>query len=542
MRRIFLTAILIFAGKILNAQQAPAIEWAVCLGGSGTESAATNVKNAGLFGLQVLRTPDGGYVVAGKTNANSGYVTGVHGNNPDMWVIKTDQTGNFQWQKALGGSGFEEAAAITLTNDGGYLMAGSSMIDNGDVLDYFGGGSDLWIAKIDASGNKMWTKNMGSTGTEAAYSVQQTSDGGFIIAGASNGNDIDVTGHHGIWTTYDMWIIKTNSTGDIEWQKSLGGAGDDVGYSIQQTSDGGYIVAGYSDSANGDVTGNHSYWDTNDWTYKPSRDAWVVKLNSTGSIQWQKSLGGSGEDSASSIQQTSDGGYILAGYSNSVDGHVTGNHGSHDFWIAKMDANGSLIWQKSLGGSKTDKAYSIKQTPDGGYVAAGYSFSIDGDVVGHHGNDTGTDYWVVRLNATGDLQWNKSLGGTFGEAAFSLDLTSDGGYVIAGYTNSRDGDVVGLHQNVDATDFWLVKLGSGTLSTLENKYLTDISIYPNPTKNTVTFSENLNHIEVSTLEGRVVLTKPSGNQVDLHLLPASAYILKGVKKDGSTFTKKIIKQ
>jgi hypothetical protein len=124
----------------------------------------------------------------------------------------------------------------------------------------------------------------------------------------------------------------------------------------------------------------------------------------------------------------------------------------------------------------------------------------------------------------------------------SLDLSSDGGYVIAGYTNSRDGDVVGLHQNVDATDFWLVKLGTGILSTLENKYSTDISIYPNPTKNTVTFSENLNHIEISTLEGRVVLTKPSGNQVDLHLLPASAYILKGVKKDGSTFTKKIIKQ
>ncbi|MGG7469299.1 T9SS type A sorting domain-containing protein [Chryseobacterium arthrosphaerae] len=542
MKRIFLISSLILAGKVLNAQQAPSIEWAVCLGGIGFESAATNFNNAGEFGLQVLRTPDGGYVVAGSTDANSGYVTGVHGNNPDMWVVKTDQNGNFQWQKALGGSGFDEAAAITLTSDGGYLLAGSSTIDNGDVLNYFGA-TDVWIAKLDATGNKMWTNNMGSTGTEMAYSVQQTSDGGFIIAGTTSGNNYDVSGHHGIWSSYDMWIVKTNSTGNIEWQKCLGGDGNEVAYSVQQTSDGGYIVGGFSQTNNnGDVTGNHSYWDTNDWAYKPSRDAWVVKLNSTGAIQWQKSLGGSGEDVASSIQQTTDGGYILAGFSDSVNGDVTGNHGKHDFWITKINANGSLVWQKSLGGSKSDKAYSIKQTPDGGYVATGYSFSADGNVTDHHGTDTGHDYWVVRLNTSGDLMWSKSLGGTYGDTAFSLDLTPDGGYVVAGSTSSRDGDVVGLHQNVDATDFWLVKLGAGTLNTQDSKAATAISVYPNPIRDKAFFSENLNDIQVSTLEGSIVLTQSGGQYIDVQGLPASVYILKGVQKSGNMITKKIIKK
>ena len=170
----------------------------------------------------------------------------------------------------------------------------------------------------------------------------------------------------------------------IEWQKSLGGTGSDGATTIQQTADGGYIVAGASISTDGDVTGNHG-----------GNDYWVVKLNSTGTITWQKCLGGTGDDFASSIQQTIDGGYIVAGYSESTNGDVTGNHGGQDYWVIKLDSTGSITWQKSLGGTSQDYAYAIQQTADGGYIVAGYTTSTDGDVTGNHGD---YDYWVVKLS------------------------------------------------------------------------------------------------------------------------------------------------
>ena len=169
----------------------------------------------------------------------------------------------------------------------------------------------------------------------------------------------------------------------IEWQKSLGGTNDENAYSIQQTADGGYIAAGYSKSSNGDVTGNHGFY-----------DYWVVKLDGAGNIQWQKCLGGTSYDQAFSIQQTADGGYVVAGWSYSNDGDVTGNHGGDDYWVVKLDTAGIIQWQKSLGGTNDDYAQSIQQTADWGYVIAGGSGSNDGDVTGNHG---GADYWIVKL-------------------------------------------------------------------------------------------------------------------------------------------------
>ncbi len=176
-------------------------------------------------------------------------------------------------------------------------------------------------------------------------------------------------------------LILQAQTPVISWQKCFGGSKSEEAKSIQQTSDGGYIVAGYSASTNGAVTENHG-----------DSDYWVVKLNSTGNISWQKSFGGSYHDEARSIQQTSDGGYIVAGYSESTDGDVTGNHGDSDYWVVKLNSTGNILWQKSLGGSDDDEANSIQQTSDGGYIVAGYSQSTDGDVTGHHGSFIYSDY------------------------------------------------------------------------------------------------------------------------------------------------------
>ncbi|MDR2458041.1 MAG: hypothetical protein LBD41_06140, partial [Clostridiales Family XIII bacterium] len=190
--------------------------------------------------------------------------------------------------------------------------------------------------------NIEWQKSLGGSQYDSAFFIQQTSDGGFIIAGTGTSNDCDVTGNHG---DDEYWIVKLDSLGTIQWQKSLNGSFGNYANSIQLTSDGGYIIAVYSNSNDGDVTGNHGSYDYS-----------IVKLNSLGTIQWQKSLGGSNHDSANSIQQTSDGGFIIAGQSESNDGDVTGNHGSQDYWIVKLDSLGTIQWQKSLGGSEYDWA------------------------------------------------------------------------------------------------------------------------------------------------------------------------------------------
>jgi len=191
--------------------------------------------------------------------------------------------------------------------------------------------------------------------------------------------------------------LHAQSAPAIEWQKSLGGIIDDVAYCVQQTSDGGYIVGGYAVSNNGDVSLNHG-----------NNDYWIVKLDASANITWQKCLGGSNVDKGYSVEQTSDGGYIVAGESLSIDGNVTGNHGSYDCWIVKLDANGNIMWQKSLGGTLHDSGNSIQQTKDGGFILAGFSYSNDGDVTGNHGN---RDFWIVKLDSAGNITWQKSLGG-----------------------------------------------------------------------------------------------------------------------------------
>jgi len=243
--------------------------------------------------------------------------------------------------------------------------------------------------------------------------------------------------------------VKLDTVGGITWQKSLGGTGSDMALSIQQTSDGGYIVAGASASTDGDVTGNHG-----------GTDCWIVKLNSEGTIVWQKSLGGTNFDYALSIQQTNEGGYIVSGYGLSNDGDVSGHHGTtsyYDYWVVKLDNAGTIQWEKSLGGTKADLGYSIQQISDGGYIIAGYAKSNDGDITGHIGSTDSSDCWIVKLDNGGNIQWQKSLGGTWSDAASSIKQISDGGYIVCGSSKSNDGDVSGNH---GSSDFWIIKLGN----------------------------------------------------------------------------------
>jgi hypothetical protein len=282
------------------------------------------------------------------------------------------------------------------------------------------------VVKLDDIGAIQWQKCLGGSGDDRATDIQQTLDGGYIVAGQSNSNDGDVSGNHG---SSDFWIVKLDGNGNIEWQRSLGGAGFDAAQAIQQTPDEGYIVAGTSDSNDGDVTGNNG-----------GMDYWIVKLDDTGTIQWQNSWGGTGNDNPSAILQTSDGAYVVVGATESNDGDVSENQGGWDLWLIKLDASGSLQLQRTLGGSGDDGAGSIRETPDAGFILAGSTSSNDGDVSGNHGLD---DCWIVKLDASGVLQWQRTFGGPGIDLSNAVDVTVDGGFIVGGSSSSNDGDVSG---------------------------------------------------------------------------------------------------
>ncbi len=363
-----------------------------------------------------------------------------------------------EWEKSFGGSGVEGINSFQKSSDGGYIIAGYSNSNDGDVTGNHGG-YDFWVLKLTSVGALEWQKSLGGSLDDIANSIFQTSEGGYIVSGITESNDGDVTENKG---NNDVWIVKLSSNGTIEWQKSYGGASSESGESIQQTSDGGHIVAGWSFSQNGDVTGNHG-----------SVDHWVIKLTDSGNIEWEKTLGGLGADWAWAVQQTSDGGYIVAGDSNNKSGDVTANFGSVDYWVVKLYSSGLIDWQKSFGGGLGESPKSIQQTTDGGYIITGFSASNDGNVTGNHGE---SDYWVVKITATGSLEWQKSLGGTDAELyAYALQVSNDD-YIVARTTFSNDGDVT---VNNGASDIWIVQL-TPFLGVDDTDLGSTILLYPNP--------------------------------------------------------------
>ncbi|HZV12084.1 MAG TPA: T9SS C-terminal target domain-containing protein [Candidatus Kapabacteria bacterium] len=404
----------------------------------------------GEYGCRIIQTKDGGYIVAATCDSICGGDVKNYGGE-DYWIIKFDVSGNIQWQKSYGGSNDDIATSIQQTKDGGYIIAGESNSDfwtaSGAKISH--GGFDYWIVKIDSVGSVQWQKPYGGGGggVEIPVSIKPTSDCGYIIAGGSQSNNGDVTGHHGSDSTTDYWIVKTDSAGNIQWQKSYGGSRDDFAMDVEQTRNGNYIAAGLSCSSDGDVGGHHGSTSSSDY--------WIVEFDSLGTIKWQNSYGGSSDEIPSSVIQDSDGGFIIAGNSYSSDGDVTGHHGPDslsDCWVVKIDSVGTIKWQKSYGGSGEDYIHSITQSEDGGYTIAGGSNSTDADITGTHG---GYDYWIMKIDEIGRLQWQKFLGGKRDDKAYSIQQTVDGGYIVAGITQSQDGDVVNY---TSGTKYWIVKL------------------------------------------------------------------------------------
>lgn len=486
--KVFLLAMGIVLSTHSLIAQVPSIQWQKCLGGTNSEQAFNNIE----------KTSDGGYILASHTSSNDGDVSGNRG-VWNIWIVKLNNSGSIQWQKCFGGTGdtsfMNWNVSIKQTTDGGYIFASTTMSNDIDVSGNHGGW-DIWVVKLNSIGNIQWQKCLGGTEYELAQSIELTSDGGYIVAGSTSSNNGDVTGNHSV--SSDAWIIKFNSTGGIQWQKCLGGTGLEQAYNIKQTSDNGYVVACRADSNNGDVSGNHG-----------SNDFWLVKLNSSGVIQWQKCYGGTNSEYASDIQLTNDGGYILCGQTNSNNGDVKGFHGGVDCLVIKVDSLGTIQWQKCLGGTTNNGIYfgmpfCIIKTSDGGFIVFCTSDSNDGDVIGK-----AFDYWVVKLNSSGAIQWQKCMGGTSLEQACSVKQTTDGGFILSGFTFSNDGDVSGNHTGGETVDAWIVKLSAETLSASAFDF-GSISISPNPTDSKI----NIEFNKFNTLTGgQINIINSLGQQV-----------------------------
>lgn len=413
--------------------KAQTINWTFCIGGTNHD-----------YPITVQRTPDGGAVLLAETSSTDFDGTGNKG-AVDALVVKMSATGQIQWRHVFGGTLGEHPKYIRQTPDGGYLVLGETNTDDGSMPG-FKGTIDIFAFKLNSNGARVWQQCYGgssveflgdirsywtpntlfSTSDEPPFKLLQlTADGGFVFAAETASNNGNVSGAFG---SQDIWIVKCSSTGVIQWQRCLGGGGEEFSASVQQTNDGGYMVLGYTKSTNGMIAGPH-----------PGRNAWVVRLNSSGAVLWHKLIG-SGHSSDDNIPMTleknADGSFFITGR---LSRYNPGVEFFEDFWVMRINASGDVIWDKHPGSKSGDALYRVIPTNDGGLLLAGQTGN-DGDVVsGFNAVVVKTIFWLVKLNGSGQIQWQKSYPYVESSTIYpcncfpnlmNVSYTSDGGYLL----------------------------------------------------------------------------------------------------------------
>lgn len=332
------------------------------------------------YGNEVLQTPDGGYIIGGTTLS-------FGAGEEDIYLMKTDSLGDTLWTRTYGGTADDYIGSIQPTMDSGYIIVGTI---------FSGGSGDVYLITTDCSGDTLWTRTYGGTDCDWGESVQQTSDNGYII--------LVSTSSYGLGYN-DIYLIKTDSLGDTLWTKLYGGNSAEYGRNIQKTIDGGYIIAGQTGS-----------YGAGNW------DAWLIKTDSCGDTIWTRTFGGTKEDYAYFVQQTSDSGYVAVGLTYS---YGPGTPDSANIYLIKTDASGDSIWTRVFGGTNQDGSISARQTTDGGYIITGGTFSF--------GADSGK-MWLIKTNSSGDTLWTRMYGDKGWSYGASGQQTKDGGFIISGIT------------------------------------------------------------------------------------------------------------
>lgn len=443
-------------------------------------------------------TADYGFILAGSSLSNkTGNKDDDNHGDLDFWIWKMKENGELDWQKSIGGSGFDFLQSIKNTRDGGFILAGTSSSSKGfQKKDHCKGLADFWVVKLNAAGNEQWQRTIGGNGQDELLCAFQTRDGGYILGGSSSSSPNSISASKLDESSFatdiysksekcrgsmDYWIVKLDKEGVIQWQKTYGGQYSDILRSMEQTSDDGYILAGYSNSpVSGDKTEAN----------KGVGDYWVLKINDVGVIQWQKTYGGDGDDQPYVIHQTKDEGYIIGGNSNSsnaltTEGGIVTN--GTDYWVLKLDKEGGVVWSKTFDFGKVDILTSLVENDDNTYLIGGHARnsrpksgggSLVSKAVGMVAkeNDGINDYIALKINDEGDEVWNKSVGSGGEDILRKLIETRDGGYLMAGTSNS--GSSKDKNSNIGSNDFWVVKLKD---KAKVEKVKASIEAIPNPT-------------------------------------------------------------
>lgn len=510
-------------------------------------------------------TADYGFILAGSSLSDkTGNKTDHNQGDLDYWIWKMNEKGDLDWQKSFGGNGFDLLQSIKSTNDGGFILAGTSSSGKGlQKNEKCKGITDFWVIKLNAAGVEQWQRTIGGTGQDELLCAFQTKDGGYILGGSSSSSPTPIsatvstdkfaeTTKEDLFTktekcrgNMDYWVVKLNKEGVIEWQKTYGGQYADLLRSMEQTSDNGYILAGYSNSP---VSGEKT--EANNGV----GDFWIIKINDKGEIQWQNTYGAEGDDQPYVIHQTSDNGYIVGGNSNSknpltpLGGNVSNGT---DYWVLKLDTKGGIVWSKTYDFGKADVLTSLVVNDDQSYLIGGYSRSetkrsLLSDVAGKAGlskdKDGINDYIAIKINEQGEETWNKTVGSAGEDILRKVIETRDGGYLMAGTSNSASSK--DKNSNIGGSDFWVVKLKD---KIKPEKEKSSIEAIPNPaiTFTNVIVGHDFTSGTASLIDitGRILQEFSISNRtvpVDLRRYPEGIYIIK-IKTDVKTESVKVIK-
>ena len=391
-----------------------------------------------------ITTNDGGFAFAGPTRSND-FDVSTNAGLGDYWLVKLDQSGDILWEKSIGSANEEWCQALAQTTDNGYILAGYRC--SGSVADcQLNADKDFWIVKTNATGTVIWEQVYGGSGIDAAFDVIQTSDGGYMVVGYSTtSDDLVFSENKG---KYDIWALKLNSVGVISWKINLGGSENDTPFQVVEVAGGGYLILGDTRSNDQDISFHFG-----------ENDFWLVRLSATGSMVWEKTYGGNGIDRGRAIYPAADGGFWLAGESGSnnfdLPGTVPGNFGSSDVYLVKIDALGNLEWSQNYGGSKWDVAFSLLEDTAGDVIIAGNTDSEDYDVTCNNLEGT-ADGWVIKIDAnTHEITQEDTYGGSGGDYFNSILPLPGGKLVLMGHSDSDDGDV---GNNYGQRDVWLLAL------------------------------------------------------------------------------------
>ena len=395
--------------------------------------------------VDVVRSSDNGFVFVGTTESVNGDIVDKTTDDADVWVLKTDAQGTVLWSKTYGGSSDEITTSIQNTADGGFILAAYTRSDDGDIASGNAGFNDLWMVKLSSTGAMMWEKTYGFSGNDQAFSVTPTGDGGYFLLGVldvtASGGAGNAGRASGVHAGGDYWAIRTDASGTLLWSRYYGGSFTDTAYDAVEMDDGGFMIVGSSDSTDVDITEN-----------KGAYDFWVLRIDANGSFVWKKNFGGSEIDLGYAITKTGDGNVIIVGDTRSNDGNVSNLYGNADVWALKINPNGAIIWEQSYGGTQFESARDIVALPGGAYAIAASSRSNDVDVTNNYGVN---DAWVFVIDEEGELQFQQTVGGSNLDFAGGLTVSADGALVLVGNTESADGNFA---QNKGGKDAFIVKI------------------------------------------------------------------------------------